>query len=233
MPSASPVAAVTDLDRLYSVAVWMYETRDAARTVTLAAVAAHPGHTLDELLGFVCRPLLGQGARSPRDGRAKRLRALDDVLRSSMTIPISPDHPLVRGELRRLRVLESELKRSCLWAVLRGLRPMPRAAFVLESMLGCSLERISAVCGITVENAGVARRRARRALEDYLSTRCEHLDPRNMCHCRSRLGVALDQGFIDWPAHDEHDAASGGIRPGDELSTLYAALPLFRLDGAA
>ncbi|MBA3549631.1 MAG: hypothetical protein H0T76_24400 [Nannocystis sp.] len=149
-----------------------------------------------------------------------------------MTIPINPDHPLVRGELRRLRVLESELKRSCLWAVLRGLRPMPRAAFVLESMLGCSLERISAVCGTTVENAGNARRRARRALEDYLSARCEHLDPRNMCHCHSRLGVALEQGFIDWPEHDEHDAASGDTRPGDDLLTLYAALPLFRLDGA-
>ena len=41
--------------------------------------------------------------------------------------------------------------------------------------------------------------RARKKIGDYLAPRCEHIDPRNPCHCPSRVGIALSKGFIAPP----------------------------------
>ena len=41
--------------------------------------------------------------------------------------------------------------------------------------------------------------RARKKIGDYLAPRCEHVDPRNPCHCPSRIGIALAKGFIAPP----------------------------------
>src|SRR5262249_37299470 len=41
--------------------------------------------------------------------------------------------------------------------------------------------------------------RARKKIGDYLAPRCEHIDPRNPCHCPSRIGIALAKGFIAPP----------------------------------
>lgn len=223
-------ATLSDLDALFTFAAWMHETRGDATEATVAAVRASPGQDLDGRVGAMCRPLLGPSGRQSPSGSVRRLRALDAALRSQVTVPVGLEHPLIAGQPQRLRVLGSELKRTCLWSVVRALGPTPRAVFILGSVLGWLPGRIAAVLELSPEAVERARRRAVGALGDYLGTRCEHLDPRNMCRCQARLGVALEQRFIRWPDHDEHGEVRSSAATGMTLPELYAGLPRFRLD---
>jgi len=87
---------------------------------------------------------------------------------------VSLTHPLVRGEVRRLLVLQWELKRTCLTAVVAALPPMPRAVFVLHVILGVDLGRIAAICDTTADAVKVAWTRASHHVDDYLGARCQH-----------------------------------------------------------
>lgn len=241
----APLATISgpDLDALFSFAVWTYGTRDEAGAALVAAVRAAPDGGRERWLGRLWR-----GRPDPRkSGTTGRLQALDDVLRDQMTIQVGLDHPLVRGEPRRLRVLRAEVERACLTAVLRALAPAPRAVLLMNSLFGLSLAAIADITGMPRASVEGSHRKAMRALDDYLGSRCEHLDPRNVCRCAGRIGVALARGFIHWPDHDEqtehdehaerteqaeHDEhaehAERRRRPG--LAPLLASLPRFRPD---
>lgn len=218
-----------ELEALHAFALWMHETRAQAVTAVVAALRAAPRGELDDWLAVMCRALparpRGQG------GVAGRLRALDDRLRSERTVP-ALDHPLVAGDDRRLRVLQREMQRACLVAVVQALRPGWGAVFVMHTVLGLTEPRIAAILGTTADAIVEMRRGAIRKLADYLDARCQHIDPRNMCSCASRVGVALQTRFIDWP---DHDAPSE--RPFDaarrQVAAVYAELPAVRLSSAA
>jgi RNA polymerase sigma-70 factor (ECF subfamily) len=89
-----------------------------------------------------------------------------------------------------------ELKQGCLTAVVNCLPPGERVAFVMTEILGQSGEQAAATLRISASALRVRVSRARKKVASYLAPRCEHVDPRNPCHCPSRLGVALNRGFI-------------------------------------
>jgi RNA polymerase sigma factor (sigma-70 family) len=89
-----------------------------------------------------------------------------------------------------------ELKQGCMTAVANCLPPGERVAFVLSAILGYSDDSAAAVLGINTSAYKVRLSRARKKVSDYLAPRCEHVDPRNPCRCPSRLGVALNGGFL-------------------------------------
>jgi RNA polymerase sigma factor (sigma-70 family) len=92
-----------------------------------------------------------------------------------------------------------ELKQGCMTSVANCLPPGERAAFVMSVILGHSEEDGAMTLGITLSAYKVRLSRARKKVADYLAPRCEHVDPRNPCRCPSRVGVALDKGFLGPP----------------------------------
>jgi RNA polymerase sigma-70 factor (ECF subfamily) len=92
-----------------------------------------------------------------------------------------------------------ELKQGCMTSVVNCLSPGERVAFVLSVVMGASDEDAAKTLNITTSAFKVRLSRARKKVTDYLAPRCEHVDPRNPCHCPSRLGVALNRGFLPPP----------------------------------
>jgi len=92
-----------------------------------------------------------------------------------------------------------ELKQGCMTAVINCLSPGERVAFVMSSVMSKSDEEAAKALGIKVSAFKVRLSRARKKIGDYLAPRCEHIDPRNPCHCPSRIGIALSKGFIAPP----------------------------------
>jgi DNA-directed RNA polymerase specialized sigma24 family protein len=96
-----------------------------------------------------------------------------------------------------------ELKQGCMTAVINCLSPGERAAFVVSSVLQKNDDDAAKALGIKVSAFKVRLSRARKKIGDYLAPRCEHVDPRNPCHCPSRIGIALAKGFIAPPQSSE------------------------------
>jgi RNA polymerase sigma-70 factor (ECF subfamily) len=96
-----------------------------------------------------------------------------------------------------------ELKQGCMTAVINCLSPGERAAFVMSSVLQKNDDDAAKALGIKVSAFKVRLSRARKKVGDYLAPRCEHVDPRNPCHCPSRIGIALAKGFIAPPQSAE------------------------------
>lgn len=96
-----------------------------------------------------------------------------------------------------------QLKQGCMTAVVNCLAPGERIAFVASGILGLGEQEACAALGITPSALKVRLSRARKKIGDYLAPRCAHVDPRNPCHCPSRIGVALRKGFIAPPARSE------------------------------
>lgn len=197
-------------------AAWMAGSH--AEGLAVLEVAAVDGLALVPSLAAIYR--LFEGGRK-RVGPG--FQALDDLLRSDPTTVVDLDHPLVQGEVRRLNVLHRELQRKCLSATLLSLPVAPRAAFVLIDILGLRHEHVAEILG-NANNTRTAYLRAERQLGGYLESRCEHMDPKNLCHCATRLGLALDRGFIDWPERPTSDAPLDGQRR-VHVRDLFAALP--------
>ncbi|MDC0720850.1 sigma factor-like helix-turn-helix DNA-binding protein [Nannocystis bainbridge] len=152
---------------------------------------------------------------------------LDSMLRSDPTCVGVEDHPLIGRDKRRLHVLQRELQRACLTATLLNLPVARRAGFILIDVLGFSEGEVAKILDTTPSAVHTGVGRARRELTSYLEPRCEHMDPANPCHCETRLGIALERGFITWPDRDDLDGdvplVSRTICP--DAERLYARLP--------
>jgi DNA-directed RNA polymerase specialized sigma24 family protein len=120
---------------------------------------------------------------------------LDETLRSEAT----RTHEVSSLSQPEREFLLWELKQGCMTAVINCLSPGERVAFVMSSVLGKTDEDAAKALGIKVSAFKVRLSRARKKIGDYLAPRCEHVDPRNPCHCPSRIGVALAKGFIAPP----------------------------------
>jgi DNA-directed RNA polymerase specialized sigma24 family protein len=211
-------------EQLHVFAVYMVGARDEAFAAVREVTAQQPAAPERWLAGLV-RLLLVR----PSPGRAERFAALDDLLRAETTEPIDLRHPLVQGDVRRLSVLLSELRRSCLLGTLQGLDPERRAVFILRHVLGLSIETCAALCDTTTSVMTASDARGRRALDGYLGARCEHINPGNPCRCAARLGTALDRGVVQWAEHHEHDGAALPRKTYRKVRDLYASLPRVRL----
>jgi RNA polymerase sigma-70 factor (ECF subfamily) len=120
---------------------------------------------------------------------------LDETLRSEAT----RTHEVSSLSQPEREFLLWELKQGCMTAVINCLSPGERVAFVMSSVMGKSDEHAAKALGIKVSAFKVRLSRARKKIGDYLAPRCEHVDPRNPCHCPSRIGIALQKGFIAPP----------------------------------
>ncbi len=120
---------------------------------------------------------------------------LDETLRSEAT----RTHEVSSLSQPEREFLLWELKQGCMTAVINCLSPGERVAFVMSSVIGKSDDDAAKALGIKVSAFKVRLSRARKKIGDYLAPRCEHVDPRNPCHCPSRIGVALAKGFIAPP----------------------------------
>jgi RNA polymerase sigma factor (sigma-70 family) len=120
---------------------------------------------------------------------------LDETLRSEAT----RTHEVSSLTTPEREFLLWELKQGCMTAVINCLSPGERVAFVMSSVMSKSDEEAAKALGIKVSAFKVRLSRARKKIGDYLAPRCEHIDPRNPCHCPSRIGIALSKGFIAPP----------------------------------
>jgi RNA polymerase sigma-70 factor (ECF subfamily) len=121
---------------------------------------------------------------------------LDDTLRSEAT----RTHEVSSLSQPEREFLLWELKQGCMTAVINCLSPGERVAFVMSTILGKSDDEVASVLAIKLSALKVRLSRARKKVGDYLAPRCEHVDPRNPCHCPSRIGIALAKGFIAPPS---------------------------------
>lgn len=194
------------------------------------------GQKLDPVVCVFSRIHDGQYSTLRSNGNFISLRplsTLDDVLRTDLTTTAG-DHPEIQRVSRRLRVLQWELKRTCLLEVMRGVAPGARATFILIRLFGFTPERMAAAFGVTGNSLSINLGRAEKTLYNYLSARCQHIEPSNACHCDTRLGVALQSGFVKWP-EDSDAMPDAPVFAGtySDASALYRSLPPFTPDPAA
>jgi len=207
---------------LYVFARWMLGSHEAAFEAVCTAIELAPGDPAAQMR------ILVADLSADKPARVDRFEELDEILRTDSTVPLDLDHPLVRGDARRLHILMLELQRTCLTTALRGIPAARRAVFILLHVMGMPMNECVSICESTVGAVKILEVRARKALEGYLTTRCEHLDQGNPCHCGARLGGALERGFVAWPEHDDYSDAD---EPGryHNVTALYANLPRVRL----
>jgi DNA-directed RNA polymerase specialized sigma24 family protein len=215
----------SDLSRFYQFAVWMLGDPDQGLTRAVEVVRETPGGFAAWVRALL-RPMAGPRGREER--RSDVLRALDDHLRTDLTVSAG-EHPQVRRDPRRLHVLQWELKRRCLFAATRAVSTAPRAAFVLVRILELSVEEVAAILQTTSSAVHMQLGRAERPLANYLGARCQHMAAGNPCRCSARLGVALRRGFVDWPHCEEVPGEPVDSRSYSEVGALYASLPGFAL----
>lgn len=220
---STPADAPTDLDRLYAYAAWMLGDRAAALAALRSALAsAGPGPFDARLPALRAAVLAHRSAR--RTTPARQRERLDQVLRTGTTVEIRLGNSSVRAGSRTLPVLLTGFMQSCLVAAAQTLPPAQREAFVLLVVLGLPEAQVLALQGETARGFSSTKSRMLQALDDYLGPRCGHLHAHNPCHCPNRLQLALDQGFVELP---EHEQASEGYPPGTfaDLRQLFAVLP--------
>ncbi|MCY1004474.1 hypothetical protein OV079_02590 [Nannocystis pusilla] len=152
---------------------------------------------------------------------------LDSLLRNDPTGIDVESHPLIGGDKRRLHVLQRELQRACLTATLLNLPVARRATFILIEIFRLPEADVAKILDSTPGGTRTAIHRARRDLTYYLGPRCEHMNPMNPCHCETRLGPALDRGFITWPDRVDlnGDEPLVSRRVCDDAELLYRKLP--------
>ncbi len=218
-------------ERIFNFAFRMTMSRDDAMTITRetfqrAYVASERAKAADMepwLLRIAHHVLEAQHSEeAPRFDWDQ----LDDVLRSEATrtdVVHSQQSP-------EREYMLWELKQGCMTAVVNCLSAGERVAFVLAAVIGLPEETAARTLGIKTSAFKVRLSRARQKVQDYLAPRCEHVNPRNPCHCPSRLGVAIAKGFIAPPSSavvrlrkaGESFAAQGATR---DVELLFKNLP--------
>lgn len=148
---------------------------------------------------------------------------LDDTLRSEAT----RTNEVASLTSPQREFLLWELKQGCMTSVINCLSPGERVAFVLSSVLGKSDSDAANALQIKESAFKVRLSRARKKIGDYLAPRCEHVDPRNPCHCPSRIGVALRKGFIAPPLNAEVTLRKN-LRPFDGEIHSHDTVNIFR-----
>lgn len=207
---------------LYVFARWMLGSHEAAFEAVCAAVQHAPGDPAAQMR------ILVADLTAEKSAGVDRFEELDQILRTDSTVPLDLDHPLLQGDAQRLHILVLELQRTCLMTALRGIPATRRAVFVLLHVMGLAMDDCVALCESTVSAVRALETRARKTLEGYLTSRCEHLDRNNPCHCGARIGGALEREFVTWPKHDDY-AGARAPEPYNRVTDLYANLPRVRL----
>jgi RNA polymerase sigma-70 factor (ECF subfamily) len=186
--------------------------------------AAQQEPWLLKITAHVCEKRLGDATEVSFD-------LLDETLRSEATRT---------AEVRSLtdpqkNFLLWELKQGCMTSVVNCLSPGERIAFVMSTIMHVPEEDAAKTLGISASAYKVRLSRARKKVSDYLAPRCEHVDPRNPCRCPSRVGVALNRGFLPPPPNALVNlrptygrfgsTVDGEDAPLRDVMTIYGSLP--------
>jgi len=190
-PLASHIGWVYHFCRRMTVDETAAEAATCATFARASAVASRPSETRELslwLLRRACEALAPRLVSQPEVS----FEQLDDTLRSETT----RTGEAVSIARQERSTLLWELKQSCLTAVINCLPPGERVAFVMSDVFGLSDDEGARAIGIKASAFKVRLSRARLKLGDYLAPRCEHVNQGNPCHCTSRVGIALEKGFI-------------------------------------
>lgn len=220
-----------DIDRLYAYAAWMLGDRGEALKALKLAMAdpIPPGARFKDRLHGLRAVVLQRMHSSRKVSQWDKQHHLDELLRKGTSISMPLQHPLLKGDVRRLPVLLSGFMQSCLIAAVQTLAPAVREAFVLLVILGLSDAEVRETFDVEESTLSSYKSRMMKGLEAYFDPRCSHLDRKNPCRCDRRLLIALEQGFVALP---EHEVASADYPYGVYLNTrrLFEVLPPLRLN---
>jgi RNA polymerase sigma factor (sigma-70 family) len=230
------LAIETHWRRIFNFAFRMTLDRKAAREVVTetflrAYVGAEKMPAASAVESWLLRIAAHVTEKRVGDNQDVSFDMLDDTLRSEATRT---------GEVRSLSDPQKnfmlwELKQGCMTSVVNCLSAGERVAFVLATILGMTEDDAAKTLGITPSAFKVRLSRARKKVTDYLAPRCEHVDPRNPCHCPSRLGVAISRGFLPPPPNALAQlrpsygrfgsTVDGEDAPLRDVMTIYQSLP--------
>jgi RNA polymerase sigma-70 factor (ECF subfamily) len=126
-----------------------------------------------------------------------------------------------------------ELKQGCMTSVVNCLSPGERAAFVLNVIMQVPDKEAAQTLSVSSSAYKVRLSRAKKKITDYLSPRCEHVDPMNPCRCPARIGVALSKGFINSGGevslrNPPQSYGRYGVAPGQEDAPLRDVVAIYR-----
>jgi DNA-directed RNA polymerase specialized sigma24 family protein len=227
-----------ELPRLHALAYDMLGDRDDALKAVNELVddaVAHAAMILgaakpdDALLGRFARALAP--VQEDVEGRrtTQSFMILDTILRSDLTRELDTE-----GVEVNIHELLWELKRTCLTRVIGCLPPSIRLSFILTDMLGYSPADAADLLEIKESAYRVRLTRARKRLDDYLPSRCGHVDRENACSCESRLGIAWEAKFLRPPPHslDTPALPHNHEPPRRDMAALYRGLPRVALTPA-
>ena len=225
-----------EIPRLYAFAFLMTSTREEARlqVAEIVKAATREQQTLraddnasKTLLAMLARHFEKHYSRKSEHS----FDSLDLILRSDITRPIDLKAVGLTDAPLEFHLIQWELKRTCLTAVLSCLPPGVRLSLLLTDVLEIDPDQAAEILGIKPSAYRVRLTRARKRVEDYLAPRCYHVDRANPCTCEGRLMIALDANFVESPEdrddipHDPHDADG----PHRDVGNLYRRLPHARL----
>jgi len=172
-------------DKLFTVAyLATAESTTAIDLVNEVAAISEEPEPLAKLIQLLMK-------RLPR--KSVEFDAWDRVLRSDVTTA-TYDPP---QDERHAYLWE--LKRQCLASTLQCLSVGNRLAFIVVDVLRVAEHEAAEILGTDPSALRARMTRARPQLADYLTPRCGHLNKRNACSCRGRLGIALRDDVIQLP----------------------------------
>lgn len=216
-----------ELPRMFTLAYLVCDSRAEALDLVGAALAevaaepegvlsaARPADALFQTQVLVLGDRLGRKAD-------RGFAALDELQRAERFRNTDDRSPPVTGSRGRDLLVRAELRRRCMVAVLTGLAPGMRLAFVLVEVFGYSPRDVAALMREREKAVNVRLRRARSRVEEYLLPRCGHVDPYNVCSCAGLMTSALEEGFVRLPVVTQ--AVPLDLPPTSDVGALYRAL---------
>lgn len=118
-----------------------------------------------------------------------------------------------------------QVKDGCLSALLRSLSLQQRLAFILNVLLGLSLEQVSNVIDKSENATRILVHRSKQNIRNYLCANCSLFDPENSCHCENLINFSLKQNWIR-PGDSMHNVeqTEAEIKSLNDVVGLYKTL---------
>lgn len=130
----------------------------------------------------------------------KRLRFRDEISFELFERDVTDFKPY-DGELRLSReetaIYVEQVKIGCTKAMLQCLDPADRFAFILGKIFGFDGKEGAEICGVTEEAYRQRLSRASKKITNFMTLNCGLLNEGATCHCKKRVGIALERHRIN------------------------------------
>ncbi len=126
------------------------------------------------------------------------------------------------------RLLEEEVKISCLHGLLHCLNASNRLIFILGAVLDFNSTEAAEILEISPASFRKQLSRSRDKVKNFLTTKCGLVNENNACRCRKKIDFLVDQGMINpqslqFAKHNEES-----IDMMHKISTLNNTLSVFK-----